>query len=223
MEDFLKRTWIIFCLLIVFFQSVAIPLQSNEEVSLNALTAIQVVGERIQTVRGIDGLYTQNTDPKTGIVYVLPKTKKRFQIDIATEQGHTFTLRLNPVDRFVPRIVIDPSMNQGAFLGCEQAVLRLMKMMVTGHRLKRSRVSHRRGPIQRLSPSLTVQKVKTVVSKKLVGQVFHIKNITNHPVALPHRILYTHAVRAIALQYDRLGPYKMTTVYTVATREVPHV
>lgn len=222
--------WFIFCLFLSFaFSGLARQLDSphqsiiQAQVSRQSLTAIRVVGERIQTVRGIDGLYTQNTDPKTGIVYVLPKTEKRFQIDIATERGHTFTLRLKPVDRFVPGIVIDSPLDQGAFSGCEQAVLRLMRMMATGHRPKNSRISNIRGPVHRLSPTLTAQKVKTIFSKKLVGNVFHIKNTSNHRVFLSDHILYTHAVRAIALMQKRLAPHHATTVYTVTTREVPHV
>ena len=221
--------WIIFCFfLAVAFPSFGHPLNSAEQgtiraqVSRSALNSIRVLGERIQTVRGIEGNYTQNTDPKTGVVYLLPKTEKPFRIFVSTDKGHHFDLLLKPVDGFVAGIVIGEKKTQSILSENELAIFRLMKALATGQRPQHSRVSISQGPREPLSASLSVQLAKTLCLKNFEGKVFRIQNHSNHVVSLSDRILYRRSVRAIALAKKRLGPHQSTWVYTVSTRAGDH-
>lgn len=81
-------------------------------VSIEGLTRISVINDRILNVKGQPGAYNIDLDNRQGVIFVQPTpdyNKKTFTMFIATEQNRNYVLHLQPKNQKSDLIVLKPS------------------------------------------------------------------------------------------------------------------
>jgi type-F conjugative transfer system secretin TraK len=91
------------------------PVRNHQTVSAKIaafdLTRVFIAGDRIESVRGLDGAYQMIRDEKAGAIFIRPQTlfqHQQFSIFLATEQGNDYTLVVTPVATRADNIELKP-------------------------------------------------------------------------------------------------------------------
>ncbi|MBX3709474.1 MAG: type-F conjugative transfer system secretin TraK [Gammaproteobacteria bacterium] len=203
------------------------------KISAREFTRIFVTGDRIISVKGKDNTYEIkefNGKYDQGILYLKPSfyyQRRPFSIFITTEQGHTYTLFLNPIDVPAENVSIKPiSASKRVASAWEtnqsytQLIIELMRQMV--------KEQHPEGyaviPLgevkpKRLSSSLTMQLLIIYRGSYLEGEIWRLKNNSNHRMNLLPQEFYQANTRAASLVDETLNCGDETLLYRVVSHE----
>lgn len=200
------------------------------KVSSKELTRIFVKNDRIQSVRGIDGAYQLTKDEAQGAVFVKPTPfyqNKAFNLFISTEQGHSYTLLLTPIDIPAENIELR-SLSPSKLLAehweknspYSQIIINLMNAMENNERPEGYAVINigKMKP-KRLDSGVTMQLITLYQGAKLQGEIWLLKNTCCRVNHLYPREFYQRNVRAVSLIDENLNQNEETYLYRVVDHE----
>lgn len=200
------------------------------KVSSKELTRIFVKNDRIQSVRGIDGAYQLTKDEAQGAIFVKPTQfyqNKPFNLFISTEQGHSYTLLLTPMDIPAENIELK-SLSPSNILAehweknsaYSQIIINLMHAMENNDTPEGYAVINL-GKVKpkRLFSGVTMQLVTLYQGAKLQGEIWLLKNTCCRINHLNPRDFYQDNVRAISLVDENLNKNEETLLYRVVDHE----
>ena len=203
------------------------------KVSAREYTRIFVSGDRVLSVKGKENSYEIkefNGKYDQGILYIKPNSfyqKRPFSIFITTEQGHTYTLFLNPIDVPSENIEIKPvsaskkvAANWETNQSYQQLIIELMREMVS----KKQPEGYAVIPLgdvkpKKLSSGLTMQLVTIYRGSYLEGEIWRLKNNSKHRMHLLPREFYQDNIRAASLIDETLNCGDETILYRVISHE----
>ena len=197
------------------------------KISMKELTRIFVEGDRIQSVRGLEGNYQLTKNEAHGAIFIKPIQLKPFNVFLTTEAGHNYTLFLTPID--IPSEVIQLKPLSPVKVRAEQweknspyvdAIIQLITSMANVTKEPEGyAVIHVNADKPKKLPSGMTMQLKTVYQgNDLQGEIWQIKNAYCHPVKIKIREFYQSNVRAIALQDEHLKNCGSTYLYRVVGR-----
>lgn len=198
----------------------------SAKISARELTRIFVMNDRIQSVRGIEGAYEITKDEVQGYIYIKPSPffqAKSFNIFITTEQGHTYTLLLNPLDIPAENIALK-SLTSSKLLAArwemssdyEKTLIHLIHSMTNEQNPEGYAVINLGKTKPRLFTSgLSKQLLTLYRGNHLQGEVWKIKNMRRKLISLSPQQFYQTGTRAIALEDETLSSGEETILYRV--------
>jgi type-F conjugative transfer system secretin TraK len=227
-----RKVW--WALLLVVTSSLAlqeVSINDNEmkklNIASNELSRIFVRGDRIQSVRGLDGAYLLTKDAVSGQIYVKPTgVKKDFNLYIGTEKGHNYNLLLSALELPGQDIELKGNSSKQEVEAWEQSspyeqvVLKLVVGMITNSeelvaldaaKREESTVVKINGSETKIKGSL----ISTYQGGGLRGEVWQIENLSKKEIGLEPGIFYHTHVRAIALLAEKLVPNRPMMLYRV--------
>lgn len=203
------------------------------KISSREYTRIFVSGDRVLSVKGKENSYEIkefNGKYDQGVLYLKPNLfyqKRPFSIFITTEQGHTYTLFLNPIDVPSENVEIKPvsaskkvAANWETNQSYQQLIIELMREMV-GKKQPEGYAVIPLGDVKpkRLSSGLTMQLVTIYRGSYLEGEIWRLKNNSNHQMHLLPREFYQDNIRAASLIDETLNCGDETILYRVVSHE----
>lgn len=203
------------------------------KISAREFTRIFVSGDRIISIKGKENSYELkefNGKYDQGILYLKPDyyyQRRPFSIFITTEQGHTYTLFLNPIDVPSENIEVKPisaskrvAATWEANQSYTQLIIELMRQMVNNQRPEGYAVIPL-GKVKpkRLSSGLTMQLLTIYRGSYLEGEIWRIKNTSNHRMNVLPREFYQENIRAASLIDESLNCGDETILYRVVSHE----
>lgn len=200
------------------------------KISSKELTRIFVKNDRIQSVRGIDGAYQLTKDEIQGAVFIKPSLfyqHRAFNLFIGTEQGHSYTLLLSPIDIPAENIELK-SLSPSKILAerweknspYSDIIIQLMHAMENSENPEGYAVIPL-GKVKpkRLDSGLTMQLVTFYQGARLQGEIWLIKNTCCRTAHLSPRNFYQDNVRAISLKDENLDKNEETYLYKVVDHD----
>lgn len=197
-------------------------------VSTQGLTRIAVSHDRIINVRGPEGAYHIKNDNVQGAVFLQPtRNTKPFTVFVATEQNHNYILHLMPTIQHADTILIQSSdqnvlksVHRGKASSYNQAITQLMNAMVNHRHLEDYSIQLIPNQENYYSNIATFTLVQIYSGEYLQGEVYRVKNCTNHTVTLRENGFYQLNDRAIALKNPIVKPQGETWLYKITGSEV---
>lgn len=200
------------------------------KISSLGMTRIVVKDDRIQSARGVEGTYQLTKDEAQGAIFIKPMITtpgSHFNVYVTTESGRSFNLFLHPADMPAQAIELQPLSpvkhkieRWERSLPYTSLVVQLLSNMMNDERPEGYAVVHVEKPIIKKLPSgLTMQRVTLYAGNHLEGEVWCIKNMTNHPIALDNQMFYQSTTRALAWMDDTVLPGQTTYLYQVVSHD----
>lgn len=223
---------------LILYGSVAFGLQSkpakdNEtllfKISANDFNKIFITNDHITSVKGKNDSYElKQFDGKfdQGIVYIKPTyyyQRQAFSVFINTEQGHSYTLFLTPLNIPSETIQITPiTAAKNVAIKWEtnspysQQMIQLMQSMVNDEQPDGYAVIDM-GKVKpkRLSSGVTMQLLRVYRGGMVQGEVWKIKNTCKRDVHIHPREFYQEGIRAISLLDESLSACDETILYRI--------
>ncbi|HVV69603.1 MAG TPA: type-F conjugative transfer system secretin TraK [Gammaproteobacteria bacterium] len=187
-------------------------------------TRISVAGDRISSIRGVEGAYTYKNDNSLGAIFIKPSEAyqhKSFYIFIATEQNHSYVLQLTPTSAAAGFLVLQPKptspspSSQETDSPYETQLSNLMRLMVNGTGSDEYAMNLVHSNVQRWNKQLNISVLAVFEGSELQGTVYRIKNRSHQLVSLNELLFYRSGDRAIALQNDQIPAQGQTLLYKV--------
>lgn len=184
---------------------------------------IYIQGDRITNVIGTPASYLIQTDNILGQIYIKPLQSAPFQLNISTEQGNAYELKLNVKQGAPDTIALQPPVmtpaqaeNWESATPYEATLTRLIQAMATGAFPDGYTVvfAKDKTPLP-LGNVATVTPITQYQGINLEGDVYIIRNLTNQPLNLHPEQLYRKGAMAIALQTQAIAPKGQTRLFMV--------
>ncbi len=204
-------------------QTVLVTISSSEP------SRIFVLGDRISKTRGMDGMYDLKKDEGLGEIFIQPSQNalhRTFNLFLTTEQGHQYTLRLNPLNIPAETIELKP-LSPAALVAdhweknspYSDVLIHLMQAMKNQIKPEGYAVISL-APVKskKLSPCLTMQLLTLYRGNHLQGEIWKIKNEGRGIVRLNPRQFYVEDTRALSLTDESLECGAETLLYRVVSR-----
>lgn len=196
------------------------------KISAKQLTRIFVQGDRIQSVRGIDGTYELTKDEANGAIFIKPTMSyqnRPFNIFITTELSHTYTLLLNPIDVPAETIELKPTSPTKAIAErwemnspYSQTLIDLMKAMEQEDNPEGYAVIELGKVKPRIMTSgLSMQLLIIYRGNHLQGEIWKLKNQGRSPLYITPQQFYQFGARAISVEDETLNCGEETLLYRV--------
>ncbi|NNM59380.1 MAG: type-F conjugative transfer system secretin TraK [Legionellales bacterium] len=216
----------------LFFSSSAIALQTVNVIDNASVHAtvfngsynrIIVQGERINNVIGTPASYVIETDNILGQIYIKPLQTANFELNISTEQGNAYQIKLNVKKGSPDTIVLQPPVttpeqaeNWESATPYEATLTRLIQAMATGTFPDGYTVvfAKDKNPLP-LGNVATVTPITQYQGINLEGDVYIIRNLTNESLNLRPEQLYRKGTMAIALQTEAIPAKGQTRLFMV--------
>ena len=223
--------WLISCLIISPIYAAHI-LRVNDNSTIRAIisaqepTRISVAGDRIVSMRSVEGAYTYKNDNTQGAIFIKPTEAyqhKPFYIFITTEQSHNYVLLLTPTSASAGMLVLKPKAQPDLAVkswesspSYETTLMDLMRLMVNATGSEDYAVT----PISktktlRWNKQLNLRLQTVYEGAQLRGEVYLITNRSRQPMLLKESLFYNPGDQAIALQSDQLPAQSQTLLYKV--------
>lgn len=232
------RKLILFCIAWLVAGSVSAlqvrAIQDNQtaffKISAKELTRIFVNGDRIQAVRGLDGAYQMTKDETAGAIFIRPEAyfqNKAFNLFLTTEQGHNFTLFLNPID--VPAENIELKPLSPVKLKAERweknaeysnLLIQLTNYMAN-HTQPEGYAVINMGYVKpkKLANGLTMRLMKLYKGDHLQGEIWVVHNPNHKTFHLNPYSFYRNQVRSIAIQHETLQYHDETRLFRILSHD----
>jgi len=197
------------------------------KISAKELTRIFVEGDRIQSIRGLDGNYQLTKDNINGAVFIKPIQQKPFNLFLTTEEGHNFTLLLTPIS--IPAEVIQlkplsPIKSKAEKWEKNSPYVSAIIELITGMANQSFEpegytVVHVNAEKPIKIPSGMSMRLETIYQGSyLQGEIWQIKNLYCRSTKIRKHEFYQRNVRAIALKDVALNNCSSTYLYRVVGR-----
>ena len=198
------------------------------KISAKEPSRIFVAGDRISKTRGIDGIYDLKKDETQGEIFIQPLPPyqhKSFDIFVTTEQGHHYTLLLNPVDSPAETIEIKPLSPSIAVASrweknapYSDVLTHLMSDMAKSETPEGYAVIQL-GKVKpkKLNDGLTMQLLTLYRGNRLQGEIWQLKNTGKKTLYLHPRQFYATGNRAVSLNDESLDAGDETILYRVVS------
>lgn len=204
--------------------------KDNETVSAKitdkGLTRIFVTDDRIQAVRGTDGMYQLTKDENQGAIFIKPTLsyqRTSFNLFLSTENGHSYTLLLHPADIPAQNIELKPQTPSKKRaerweknMPYTQLVVTLMTDMVNAKQPDGYAIVNleKTKPIK-LSSGLTMQLLTLYQGNHLQGEFWRIKNPNKYSITVEPTDFYQDNSQAISILDETLNANDETYLYRV--------
>lgn len=184
---------------------------------------LYIQGDRILNVIGTPGAYVIQTDNILGQIYIKPLQTAPFTLNISTEQGKSYQLKLGvkqgPADTIVlqpPVTTPEQAQNWESETPYQETLTRLIQAMATGSFPDGYTVvfAKDKNPLP-LGNVATVTPITQYQGINLEGDVYILRNLTNQPLNLRPEQLYRKGAMAIALQTEAIAPKGQTRLFMV--------
>lgn len=203
------------------------------KLSAKEFSRIFVSGDRITSVKGKSDTYELkefNGKYDQGVLYLKPSyyyQRRPFSIFITTEHGHIYTLFLSPLD--VPSENIEvkplsPSMREAKRWEMNQVYTQLIIQLLRDMQNQNQPEGYAVIPLGRVKPKmlssgLSMQLMTIYRGNELEGEIWRLKNNSNHRMQLLPRQFYQHNVRAASLIDEVINCGDETILYRVVSHE----
>lgn len=202
------------------------------KISAKEYTRIFVAGDRIISIKGKNNLYEIKEFKgkyDEGVLYIRPVLyqKKFFSIFITTEQGHHFTLFLAAMDVPSENIEIKPISASKAIakhweenLPYTQSMVDLMRDMVNETQPEGYAVVQL-GKVKpkKVGNGLSMQLLTLYRGGLLQGEIWKLRNNSNHLLYLHPREFYQGNVRSASIVDETLSVGEETILYRIVENE----
>ena len=206
------------------------PVKDNQtvfvKISSKELSQIFITNDRISSVRGIDGEYQLTKDEQKGAVFIKPTPLFQHQmmtVFIMTEQEHSYTLLLNPLD--IPSETIElkplsPSKKIAEHWEKSSPYTDLMMALLKSMSNQKNPegyavISLGAGHVQKLSSGITMQLITLYKGSQIEGEIWKLKNDSKITQTLEPHYFYQEATRAVAIADEKLRAGDETLLYRV--------
>jgi conjugal transfer pilus assembly protein TraK len=208
------------------------PVKDNQtvfvKISSTEPSRIFVSGDRISKTRGMDGVYDLKKDDSLGEVFIQPSPSfqhKPFNLFVTTEQGHHYTLLLNPMGIPAETIELKP-LSPSALLASRwersspysDVLINLMHDMTNNNKPEGYAVIDL-GKVKpkKLDNCLTMQLLTIYRGNHLQGEIWKLKNDGRGTIRLNPRQFYVDDARALSLNDESLDAGAETLLYRVVS------
>lgn len=210
------------------------PLKDNQTafvtISSSEQSRLFVQGDRIRAVRGLEGAYDLKKDEEAGDIYIQPAPlyqHQAFNLFIATEQGHAYTVLASPLA--IPAETIELKPLSPSILKAEQwetaspyaeTLIHLIRSMVTAtHPAGYAVIPMGCRKKMALSKGLTLQLRVIYRGKHLQGEVVSIQNTSKNTVLLTPTNVYQPNLLAVGWEKNSLQPNEVIRLYRVVAHD----
>ncbi len=213
----------------VFARTLRVDDNTSIKVNISAQepTRISVAGDRISSLRGVEGAYTVKNDNAQGAIFIKPTEayqNKPFYVFITTEQNHSYVLQLTPsANAKAGLLVLKPkiadnttSANGEASSSYETQLTNLVKSMVNGMGSDEYAMTFiRNSKTQHWNKQLNINLLGVFEGAELQGEVYRVSNRSSQPISIDETVFYSEGDHAIALQSYQLPARGQTLLYKV--------
>lgn len=200
------------------------------KISSKELTHIFVKNDHILSVRGIDGAYQITKDEVQGAIFIKPTPfyqNRAFNLFISTEEGHSYTLLLSPLDIPAENIELrslSPSKKLAEHWEknspYSEIIISLMKAMENGDYPEGYAVIPMdKIKSKRLDSGLTMQLVTLYQGAKLQGEIWLVKNTCRRKNYAFPQYFYQDNVRAISVVNEEVNYNDSTYLFRIVDHE----
>lgn len=227
-------TFIVFtCAILGFHNSYALQVKTVKDnqtifakISSKQLSQIFVNGDRILSVRGIEGAYQLTKDESKGAIFIKPTPyfeHRTINIFILTEDGHSYTLLLNPMDIPSENIELKPlSPSKKLAEHWEknspytELVMNILNDMVNQRKPEGYAViSLGKVKPKKLTSGITMQLLTLYKGSQLQGEIWKLKNDCKTTIEIEPKDFYQDDIRAISVVDEKLRAGDETILYRV--------
>ncbi len=202
----------------------------SAEVSVNELSRIFVTNDRIQSTRGVNGVYELIKDEKFGAIFIKVSKShlhKPFNLFITTELGSTYTLHLIPKIMSADNIEIKPiSQLKKSESHWEQnsayveSIIHLMNDMINEVKPEGYSVTEIVHPQRlRIHSGLNMQLIRTYHSADLDGEIWRLVSNAKETNYMHPRQFSDKGVLAVSLKDEQLTCGSETMLYRVVAHD----
>lgn len=197
---------------------------ASAKISAKELSRIFVLNERIQSVRGVNGVYELIKDENQGAIYVKPTpyfANKAFNLFITTEQDHTYNLLLMPMDIPAENIEIrslSPSLQLSNRWEKNSPYVEMLVNFVNSM-VNESKIEGFTA-INMDSKPITYSKfnmelVTVYKGAQIQGEVWCLTNTTKKTLYIKPSMFFKHDTRAISIESDTIPAGDEVFIYKV--------
>lgn len=197
-------------------------------ISENDLTRIEISGQKIIKNFSSADVTKKITKP-LGQIFLVPNTKKTFNLYIVSEKGNTYNLKLTPSKNISgDSIIIRPigeekkilktnlKLNSIAYIRNINLLIKAMYLDMDSALYSVSEVNQ---PITTYDGLLSVL-LKTYTSSSLNGQILLLKNVTKAPMLLTEAQFYSDNTLAVSIENPELPSNEFTRVFIIKASEL---
>lgn len=183
------------------------------------ITKVVVAGDRIQSVRGMQGAYDINNDKQTGAIFLKPTAEDAATLFIQTERGYAFQLHVVPEAVEANTIIVTPKQRQSTHVpkssSAMHEIIALTKAMSTQSAAPDYYIESLDSEPPIVSMSTEAQLIKRYNGNEYLGELYILKNKLTSTIYLDERLFSAPGIRAVALAKHTLKPQQNTLLMKV--------
>lgn len=196
------------------------------EISKSDINRIKVAGDRIRTVQSNGEELNTSLDSKLGEIYIRTTVfteNKPLNLFIVTEQNFTYKALLYPKSIPSEQIIIrndsvvtssDTEVAKITKNSYEQQIIALFKAMRLKKKLEGYAIKQEHRYVD--LGDLGMRRVSTYKGQNFIGEIFTLKNSSNHVIPLEEKMFFKNGVRAVKIEKENLLPDEVTEIFVVS-------